>query len=281
MKAAMRRAALAARAACDPAWGMRLAGHVLAQCPPLPGQVVAGFLPLAGEIDIRPLLLALAGRGHPIVLPATPPRGQPLTFHRWQPGAPLLRERFGTLRAAGEALRPDVLLVPLLAFDAAGRRLGYGGGYYDRTLAGLQRRRTIGCAFAAQQVDAVPTGPHDVALDLVATERGLVPLHRDGLGHVSNQRAPRRGRVAPDGEVHRAERQQDRHPEQPGDREDPAEGRCPAGVHEGEGDQGDHGRRRAPGEPGDTRQGPENLDAEQADQGEPRHDELDHGRATT
>ncbi len=173
MKAAMRQAALRARAGCDPAWGMRLAGHVLARCPPPPGQVVAGFWPLPGEIDIRPLLLALAGRGHQIVLPATPPSGKPLAFHRWRPGDRLVAERFGTVRAAGEALRPDVLLVPLLAFDAAGGRLGYGGGYYDRTLAALPGRRAIGCAFSAQQVTEVPMGPHDVPLDLVATEEGM------------------------------------------------------------------------------------------------------------
>ena len=176
-KRAARHAALAARAGCDPAWGVRLAGHVLERCPPPPGAVVSGTWPLPGEMDLRPLMLALIGRGHAVVLPVTPPRGRPLTFRRWRPGDVLVRERFGTLAPLGapasEALVPDVLLVPLLAFDAAGHRLGYGGGYYDRTLAGLPGRFVLGCAFAAQQSPAVPVGPQDVRLDAVATEHGV------------------------------------------------------------------------------------------------------------
>ena len=164
---------LAARAACDPALGVRLVSHVLARLPPLPGQAIAGFWPMGTEIDVRPLLHALAGRGHPILLPATPPRGQPLTFRRWHPGDAMLPDRFGTVAPEGEPGIPDVLLVPLLAWDAAGNRLGYGGGYYDRTLAALPDRRAIGCAYAAQQVDRVPTGPHDVPLAAVATECGI------------------------------------------------------------------------------------------------------------
>jgi 5-formyltetrahydrofolate cyclo-ligase len=169
-----RQAALTARAGCDPAWGVRLAAHVMREIPPPPGAVVSGFWPLEGEIDIRPLLEALHDRGHRIVLPATPPRGQPLSFHLWQPGAPMIRERFGTLRPEGPALAPDILFVPLLAFDRRGRRLGYGAGYYDRTLAGLPGRTAIGCAFAAQELDEVPVGPYDAPLSAVATERGVL-----------------------------------------------------------------------------------------------------------
>ena len=186
----MRTAALAARAGGDPVWGDRLAGHVLNHCPPPPGAVVAGFWPLAGEIDIRPLLLALAGRGHVIALPETPPRGQELRFRRWRPGDPLLPERFGTLRPDGPVIVPDVLLVPLLAFDRAGRRLGYGGGYYDRTLAALPGRRTIGCAFAAQEVGTVPTGPHDQTLDQIATERGVIATNRTPSATAAAPEAP-------------------------------------------------------------------------------------------
>ncbi len=171
-KQEQRAAGLAARAGHDPALGMLLAGHLLAGWRFRPG-VVAGFWPLPGEIDIRPLLLALAGRGHSIVLPITPRRGHPLAFGRWRPGAPLLPERFGTVRPTGEPLVPDLLLVPLLAFDGRCRRLGYGGGYYDRTLAVLAGRAAIGCAFAAQRVDCVIAEAHDMRLDAVATERGL------------------------------------------------------------------------------------------------------------
>ncbi len=136
--------------------------------------VVAGFWPLSGEIDIRPLLLALAGRGHPVALPITPAVGNPLAFARWRPGDTMARERFGTVRPVGEPLTPALLFVPLLAFDGQCRRLGYGGGFYDRTLAALPGHVAIGCAFAAQRVDCVVAEAHDMRPDAVATERGLM-----------------------------------------------------------------------------------------------------------
>ena len=154
--------------------GSALAARVLRECPPPPGVVVSGFWPLGDEIDIRPLLLALHGRGNRIVLPVTPRRGEPLSFREWQPGDAMVPERFGTMRPIGDILDPDMLLIPLLAFDLMGGRLGYGGGFYDRTLAGLPNRFRLGCAFAAQQVDAVPVGPYDVRLDAVATENGII-----------------------------------------------------------------------------------------------------------
>ena len=148
--------------------------HVLGGCPPPPGSVVSGFWPLGDEIDIRPLLLALHDRGNAIVLPVTPRRGEPLTFRGWQPGDVMVPERFGTMRPVGDVMVPDMLLIPLLAFDTEGGRLGYGGGFYDRTLAGLPGRFRLGCAFAVQKVDAVPAGPYDVRLDAVATENGII-----------------------------------------------------------------------------------------------------------
>lgn len=169
-----RQRALAARAGSDPAWGARLAEQVLREHPPPAGAVVSGFWPLGEEIDIRPLLLALLERGHEIVLPVTPPRGQPLGFRLWRPGDPMETERFGTVRPTGPERTPDFLLVPLLAFDRQGHRLGYGAGYYDRTLARLQSAGRLGCAYAAQEMDAVPAGPHDVRLPAVATERGII-----------------------------------------------------------------------------------------------------------
>jgi 5-formyltetrahydrofolate cyclo-ligase len=174
MKAAARARALAVRAGCDPAVGAQLCAHVLRDAPPAAGAVVAGFWPLAGEIDIRPLLHALAKRGHAVLLPVTPRRGLPLEFRRWQPGDAMAMGRFGTPVPTGAAMVPTVLLVPLLAFDWQGHRLGYGAGYYDRTLAALPGARTLGCAFAAQELDSVPVGPHDVRLDAVATERGVI-----------------------------------------------------------------------------------------------------------
>jgi 5-formyltetrahydrofolate cyclo-ligase len=174
-KQALRQSAKARRLGHDPTLcGAAMAAHVLRDCPPPLGAVVAGFWPLADEIDPRPLLHALLDRGHPVVLPVTPPRGQALTFRRWRAGDALVPERFGTMRPTGEALAPDLLLIPLLAFDLAGRRLGYGGGYYDRTLAELPGRFRLGCGFAAQQMDEVPAGPYDCPLDAVATELGVV-----------------------------------------------------------------------------------------------------------
>jgi 5-formyltetrahydrofolate cyclo-ligase len=175
-KQAMRRLALAAREAWDPvAAGAALAWHVLREAPPPPGAVVSGFWPIGQEIDIRPLLLSLHERGHPVVLPVTPKRGNPLSFRRWRPGDTLQPERFGTFRPTGEEMVPGFLLVPLLAFDRRGHRLGYGAGYYDRTLAGLPGGKyALGVAYAAQEVPEVPAGPADMALDAVATDSGVI-----------------------------------------------------------------------------------------------------------
>lgn len=175
-KRALRRAM--AELGARPSLGFLLAGHLLEQPLP-PFSVVSGFWPLPGEIDIRPLLLTLHGRGHPIVLPCTPPPGQALSFHRWRPGQLLVPGRMGILEpdAASERLEPDVLLVPLVAFDRGMRRLGHGAGYYDRTLAllrGKKRVLAIGIAFSGQEVGRVPADENDAPLDRVATENGVL-----------------------------------------------------------------------------------------------------------
>ncbi|HTJ90495.1 MAG TPA: 5-formyltetrahydrofolate cyclo-ligase [Acidocella sp.] len=170
-KAAQRALAIARRATCDPAAaGVRLAARVLRELPPPPAAIVAGFWPMAHEIDIRILLEALAARGQRLCLPETPRLGQPLLFRAWRPGDTLVPGRFGTMHPSGEIVRPDFLLVPLLAFDAAGNRLGYGGGYYDRSLAALPHAFRLGCAFSAQFFEHVPTEPTDLRLNAVATE---------------------------------------------------------------------------------------------------------------
>jgi 5-formyltetrahydrofolate cyclo-ligase len=140
-------------------------------------RTVSGFWPIKDEIDIRPLMTALADQGCRLALPVVLGRGQPLRFRVWRPGEPLEKGVFGTLQppAEGEvAVEPDALIVPLLACDADGWRLGYGGGFYDRTLAGLRERRrvtAIGVCFDGQCVNAVPHDRGDQRLDWLLTER--------------------------------------------------------------------------------------------------------------
>ncbi len=146
----------------------------------LPGDaVVAGYWPMRGEIDVRPLLGGLAERGHVTALPVVVAPKTPLVFRRWAPGDALAEGAFGTRHPSEDApeVRPHCLLVPLLAFDRHGGRLGYGGGFYDRTIADLRRQGgvvTVGVAYAGQEVDAVPSEPHDQPLDWVVTERALL-----------------------------------------------------------------------------------------------------------
>ncbi|WP_424812571.1 5-formyltetrahydrofolate cyclo-ligase [Roseococcus sp. YIM B11640] len=174
LKAAARSRALAGRRAV-PGAGQALRDVVLREMPPPPGALVGGFWPMGEEIDTRPTLEALLALGHGIALPVTTPRGQPLFFRRWSPGTEMAPGPFGTTHPAeGEPVSPQWLLVPLLAFDRRGARLGYGGGYYDRTLALLPGAIAIGVAYAAQEVPEVPTETHDVRLAAIATERELI-----------------------------------------------------------------------------------------------------------
>ena len=141
--------------------------------------VVAGYWPLGEEIDPLPLMRVLAGRGCSLALPVVTKTGAPLEFRRWTLQDELEPGPHGTRHPADLApvVVPDVVLVPLLAFDRRGFRLGYGGGYYDRTLARLRRDgpvAAIGLAFAVQEVDEVPAGPWDQSLERIATEQGVI-----------------------------------------------------------------------------------------------------------
>ena len=144
------------------------------------GALIGGIWPLPGEVDVRPLMQALSEQGHGLSLPCTPRKGKPLTFREWAPSEPLKAGPYGTREpypAQAEAF-PTVVLVPLLAFTMAGDRLGYGGGFYDRTLAALrayyQKNQTdifaCGVAFAAQEAAHIPTGEFDLPLDGILTE---------------------------------------------------------------------------------------------------------------
>ena len=149
--------------------------------------VVAGFWPFPDEIDPRPAMAAFGSRHHPLALPRMQGFGRPLAFHRYVAGDPLIEGRFEVMEPAPDRpiVQPDLILVPLLAFDRRGHRLGFGAGFYDRTLAALRAARpevvAIGLAFACQEVEALPVEPHDQPLDGVASERGVI-LHRPDLG---------------------------------------------------------------------------------------------------
>jgi 5-formyltetrahydrofolate cyclo-ligase len=148
----------------------------------VPGTIVSGFMPLKSEIDPLPLMRKLAEAGAKLALPVVAGRGKPLIMRAWQWGEPLAAGVWGLREPKPEAVEvePDILLVPLLAFDRAGHRIGYGAGYYDRTIARLRAHgpvAAIGIAFAAQEVPAIPTTSDDARLDLVLTEREVITFN--------------------------------------------------------------------------------------------------------
>lgn len=185
-KTALRAQALAARAvvpeAVRKAFAQQLAdlGPGLAlSCGLRAGQTIALFSALRGEPDTEPLTAALAEAGFRTALPVVVGPDQPLAFRAWRPGEPARPGAYGILEPGEQAAPalPGLLFVPLAAFDRVGHRIGYGGGFYDRTLALLRRRvatPAIGIAFACQEVEAVPGEAHDEVLDALVTERELV-----------------------------------------------------------------------------------------------------------
>lgn len=138
------------------------------------GKPLAGYMPMRTEIDP---LAAMAAHDGPVGVPVILGKGEPLRFREWSPGAKLIEGEFGALiPAEGAWIEPEVLIVPLVGFDARGFRLGYGGGFYDRTLEGLRLRHkttAIGFAFSAQELREVPIEPTDQRLDMIVTEGGL------------------------------------------------------------------------------------------------------------
>jgi 5-formyltetrahydrofolate cyclo-ligase len=155
-----------------------LAGHGLGFLPPLqPHAVVSGFAPLADELRIWPLLRRLSGDGVRLALPVMQGKGLPLVFRAWTPGDAMDSGVWGIAepKADKPAVDPDILLMPLLAFDRLGGRLGYGGGFYDRTLQGLRARKqvtAVGLGYDEQAVEAVPRLNYDQRLDWVLTPSG-------------------------------------------------------------------------------------------------------------
>jgi 5-formyltetrahydrofolate cyclo-ligase len=181
-KAVLRRAALARRDALPPAERMQAAFAIAARGLPVevtPGTVVSGFSPLKSEISPLPLLRRIADAGASLALPVVVGRGQPLIMRAWSFGAPLVSGVWGIREPPAEApeVFPDILIVPLLAFDRRGHRIGYGAGYYDMTITRLRAMKpvtAIGVAFATQEIAAVPTTPRDAPLDVVLTEREAI-----------------------------------------------------------------------------------------------------------
>jgi 5-formyltetrahydrofolate cyclo-ligase len=182
MKAVLRRAATARRDVLPPDERMAAALAVAGQGLPvevMPGIIVSGFSPLKSEISPLPLLRRLADAGASLALPVVAGRGKPLIMRAWSFGAPLVSGVWGIREPPADApeLFPDILIVPLLAFDRSGHRIGYGAGYYDLTISRLRTMKpvtAIGIAFAAQEIAAVPATPRDARLDLVVTERGAI-----------------------------------------------------------------------------------------------------------
>lgn len=141
-------------------------------------RAVSGYLAIGDELDVEPTLQGLRAAGMKTALPVVVAAGQALVFRQWEPGDALeagpLRTRHPTMDCP--QLEPDLLLVPMLAFDDQGYRMGWGGGFYDRTLADLRARKTVtavGIAYAGQRVDKVPRDHHDARLDWIATEAGM------------------------------------------------------------------------------------------------------------
>jgi 5-formyltetrahydrofolate cyclo-ligase len=177
IKRAARKAAFARRAEAhrgDTGAGARRLAEVLQDWRGVP---ISGFLPIRTEIDPRPAMAEAAAHG-PVAVPVIDGPGKPLQFSRWTPDCALREGPFGAMvPEVDDFIEPEVLIVPLVAFDRSGGRLGYGGGFYDRTLELLRSRRptlAIGFAYAAQEAEALPLEPTDQPLDMVVTDAEVI-----------------------------------------------------------------------------------------------------------
>ncbi|MEO0399370.1 MAG: 5-formyltetrahydrofolate cyclo-ligase [Pseudomonadota bacterium] len=149
------------------------------QVPRAKGTVVALYHPLKDELDTGPLAEALHDAGHPLALPVVTAKNAPLEFRTYTPGDALVKGDFNVMTPPSEApvVKPDIIVAPLLGFTKAGARLGYGGGFYDRTLEALRSDgeiTAVGFAYGAQEVQSLPTGAHDEFLDWIVTERAAL-----------------------------------------------------------------------------------------------------------
>jgi 5-formyltetrahydrofolate cyclo-ligase len=181
-KKTLRQRAVALRDAMPPAQRQAAATTIAARPFPIefpPGAIISGFFPMGSEISPLPLLKRLAEAGAKLALPVVAGRGRPLIMRAWNFGEALDTGVWGIRQptAGAEEVEPDMLIVPLLAFDRTGHRIGYGAGYYDMTLTRLREYKPIsalGIAFAGQEIPLVPAMERDARLDLVLTEREVI-----------------------------------------------------------------------------------------------------------
>jgi 5-formyltetrahydrofolate cyclo-ligase len=181
-KASLRAEALRRRDALAPAARRAAIETIVARALPVElqsRQIVSGYMPIKSEINPIPLMRRYEEAGARLALPAILGRGKALSLRAWSAGERLVSGEWGIREpdAKAQELEPDIMIVPLAAFDRRGSRIGYGAGYYDRTINDLRERKPIvavGLAFAAQEVDEIPTLPHDARLDLVLTEREVI-----------------------------------------------------------------------------------------------------------
>ena len=183
-KAALRATAMARRDALPAAERAAAAAAIAERAFPVPvaaGTIVSGFMPMKAKSEINPipLLRKLADAGASLALPAIAGRGRPLIMRAWRFGAPLKAGQWGIFEPTPEApeVAPDIVIVPLAAFDRHGHRIGYGAGYYDMTINALRAKKkviAIGIAHAAQEIPKVPATERDARLDLVLTEREVI-----------------------------------------------------------------------------------------------------------
>ena len=159
--------------------GETAAAHLLTwleTAPPV--HFVSGYMPIHTELDILPAMHALHARGYAVSVPVIIGKAQPLRFCEWTPDSVMVDGPFGAkVPESGAWQRPDLLLCPMLAFDPSGQRMGYGGGFYDRSIAELKAEKPVqalGYAFAAQQVESLPHEATDMPLDGVVTENGII-----------------------------------------------------------------------------------------------------------
>nr|WP_246273055.1 5-formyltetrahydrofolate cyclo-ligase [Oricola thermophila] len=168
-------ARLAVGAAERAAWAAEIAGHV-AELRDVSGRIVSLYWPIRGEPDLRPLAETVLRRGGTSALPVVEAKGQPLVFRPWRPGDDLERGVWNIpVPARGAPVVPDIVLAPVVGFDGEGYRLGYGGGFFDRTLATMEKRPVvIGVGYELARIPTIFPQPHDVPMDAIVTQAGTV-----------------------------------------------------------------------------------------------------------